>query len=123
MDKIILRGLPVDCVIGTFPDERTSPQTLFFDLDLYGDFSRAGETDELADAVDYTAVERCVKEFAAGTSFFLLERLAYASARKLLEQFPLLNRITLTVRKPSARVESESVALEITLARTHEVAV
>ena len=121
MDKIILRGLPVDCVIGTFPDERTSPQTLYFDLDLYGDFSRAGETDELADAVDYTAVERCVKEFAAGTSFFLLERLAYASARKLLEKFRLLNRITLTVRKPSARVGSESVALEITLARSHEV--
>ena len=121
MDKIILRGLPVDCVIGTFPDERTSPQTLYFDLDLYGDFSRAGETDELADAVDYTAVERCVKEFAAGTSFFLLERLAYASARKLLEKFRLLNRITLTVRKPSARIESESVALEITLSRSHEV--
>ncbi len=119
MDKIILRGLPVDCVIGTFPEERTSPQTLFFDLDLYGDFSRAGETDELADAVDYTAIERCVKEFAAGTSFFLLERLAYASARKLLEKFPLLNRITLTIRKPSARVESESVALEITLARSY----
>ena len=118
MDQIILRGLPVDCVIGTLPDERTSPQTLFFDLDLYGDFSRAGETDELADAVDYTAVERCVKEFAAGTSFFLLERLAYASARNLLEQFPQLNRITLTIRKPSARVESESVALEITLGRS-----
>lgn len=118
MDKIILRGLPVDCVIGTLPDERTSPQTLYFDLDLYGDFSRAGETDELADAVDYTAVERCVKEYAAGTSFFLLERLAYASARKLLEKFPLLNRITLMIRKPSAQVESESVALEITLARS-----
>ena len=121
MDKIILRGLPVDCVIGTFPEERLRPQTLYFDLDLYGDFSRAGETDELGDAVDYTAVERCVKEYAAGTSFFLLERLAYASARKLLEEFPLLNRITLTVRKPSARIESESVALEITLSRSHEV--
>ena len=121
MDKIILRGLPVSCVIGTLPDERMSPQTLFFDLDLCGDFSRAGDTDDLGDAVDYTAVERCVKEYAAGTSFFLLERLAYASARKLLEQFPLVNRITLTVRKPSARVESESVALEVTLARSHEV--
>ena len=118
MDKIILKGLPVGCVIGTLPAERTAPQTLFFDLELCGDFSRAGKTDDLADAVDYMAVERCVKEFAAGTSFFLLERLAYASARKLLERFPLLNRITLTVRKPSARVESESVALEITLARS-----
>ena len=118
MDKIILRGLPVDCVIGTFPDERTSPQTLFFDLDLYGDFSRAGATDDLNDAVDYTAVERCVKDFAAGTSFFLLERLAYACAHELLAQFPLLNRVTIGIRKPSAPVESESLALEITLERS-----
>ena len=118
MDKIILRGLPVSCVIGTFPEERTSPQTLFFDLDLYGDFSRAGATDDLADAVDYTAVERVVRDFASGSSFFLLERLAYACAQDLLAHFPLLKRITLGIRKPSAPVESESVALEITLERT-----
>ena len=118
MDKIILRGLPVSCVIGTLPEERTSPQTLFFDLDLCGDFSRAGASDDLVDAVDYTAVERCVKEFAAGTSFFLLERLVYASAREILARFPLLNQVTLRIRKPSAQVESESVALEITLGRT-----
>ena len=118
MDKIIIRGLPVSCVIGTFPVERTSPQTLFFDLDLYGDFSRAGETDDLHDAVDYMAVERCVKEFAAGTSFRLLERLAYATARDIMARFPPLQRITLGIRKPSAPVESESVALEITLERS-----
>jgi len=117
MDKIILRELPVRCVIGTLPAERTSPQTLFFDLELCGDFSRAGETDDLADAVDYTAVEKCVKDFAAGSSFFLLERLAYATARTILAQFPLLDRVTLGVRKPDAPVESASVALEITLAR------
>ena len=117
MDKIILRGLPVRCVIGTLPAERTSPQTLFFDLELCGDFSRAGETDNLDDAVDYTAVERCVKEFAAGTSFYLLERLAYACARELLTRFPLLKQVALGIRKPDAPVESESVALEITLAR------
>ena len=44
MDKIILRGLPVDCVIGTLPSERVSPQRLYFDLTLSGDFSRAGST-------------------------------------------------------------------------------
>ena len=62
MDKIILKGLPVGCVIGTLPAERTAPQTLFFDLELCGDFSSAGRTDDLNDAVDYTAVERCVKD-------------------------------------------------------------
>ena len=118
MDKIILRGLPVSCVIGTLPAERSAPQTLLFDIDLYGDFSRAGATDDLNDAVDYMAVERRVKDFSAGTSFFLLERLAYACAQDLLAHFPLLRRITLRIRKPSAPVESESVALEITLERT-----
>ena len=117
MDKIILKGLPVGCVIGTLPEERTAPQTLFFDLELSGDFSRAGRTDDLGDAVDYTAVERRVREYAAGTSFRLLERLAYACAEKLLEEFPLLERVTLRIRKPQAPVESESVELEITLAR------
>lgn len=118
MDKIILRGLPVGCVIGTLPAERTAPQTLFFDLELCGDFSRAGHSDDLNDAVDYTAVERCVKDYAAGTSFHLLERLAYACGKKLLGQFPLLNRITLRIRKPDAPVESEYVELEITLERS-----
>lgn len=117
MDKIILKGLPVGCVIGTLPAERTAPQTLFFDLELCGDFSRAGRTDDLNDAVDYTAVERLVRDYAAGTSFLLLERLAYACAGKLLEEFTLLDRVTLRIRKPQAPVESESVELEITLAR------
>lgn len=118
MDKIVLRDLPVECVIGTLPDERISPQTLFFDLELCGDFSRAGETDDLADAVDYTAVERCVREFAAGTSFFLLERLAYATARTILVRFPLLDCVKLVIHKPDAPVMSGAVALEITLARS-----
>ncbi len=118
MDRIILKGLPVGCVIGTLPAERTVPQTLFFDLELCGDFSRAGQTDELNDAVDYTAVERCVKDYAAGTSFHLLERLAYACGEKLLAQFPLLDRVTLRIRKPDAPVESEYVELEVTLNRS-----
>ena len=118
MDRIILKGLPVGCVIGTLPEERTAPQTLFFDLELCGDFSRAGRTDDLNDAIDYTAAERCIKEYAAGTSFYLLERLAYACAERLLDEFPLLERVTLRVRKPDAPVESESVELEVTLARS-----
>jgi len=118
MDKIILRELPVECVIGTLPAERISPQTLFYDLELCGDFSRAGETDDLADAVDYTAVERCVLEIAGGSSFFLLERLAYATARTILARFPLLDRVTLAIRKPDAPVKSGSVELQITLARS-----
>ena len=118
MDRIILRGLPVDCIVGTLPAERVSPQRLFFDLFLSGDFSRAGESDDLNDAVDYTAAERLVREYAAGTSFRLLERLAYACARRLLDAFPLLDAVTVSIRKPAAPVASDSVELEVTLKRS-----
>ena len=118
MDRIILRGLPVDCVIGTLPAERLAPQRLWFDLALSGDFSRAGATDDLNDAVDYTAVERAVLDYAAGTRFQLLERLAYACADRLLESFPLLSSVTLRIRKPDAPVASESVELEVTRNRS-----
>ena len=95
MDRIILKGLPVGCVIGTLPAERTAPQTLFFDLELCGDFSRAGRTD-----------------------VHLLERLGYGCGQRLLDEFPLLDHVTLRIRKPDAPVESESVELEVTLARS-----
>ena len=113
MDKIILRGLPVDCVIGTLPAERVSPQRLYFDLILSGELLvRIGEH------VEHTAVERTVLEYAAGTRFQLLERLAYACAERLLERFPLLGSVTLRIRKPDAPVVSESVELEITRGRS-----
>ena len=52
MDKIIISGLTLQAVIGTFPEERKRPQELIFDLTLYGDFSRAGKTDTLEGTVD-----------------------------------------------------------------------
>ena len=53
--KLELNGIDVDCVIGERADERVRTQRLRIDVALTIP-DRAGETDELCDAVDYAAL-------------------------------------------------------------------
>lgn len=117
MDCITLNGLKVNCLIGTFPDERLGTQELHFDLKLYGDFSKAGKSDRLEDTVDYCAVERSVQSYVSQSSFCLLEALGYAVAEKILNEFPLLDEVSVRIEKPYARILSNGVSLEITRKR------
>ncbi len=47
MDKIFIRNLELRTIIGLYEQERTAKQALIFNLELHGDFSRAGRTDTL----------------------------------------------------------------------------
>ena len=61
-DRIFLRGLSTECIIGFVDWERRVPQTVVIDLELPCDCERAARRDLVADTVDYKAVakrERC----------------------------------------------------------------
>jgi dihydroneopterin aldolase len=61
-----------------------------------------GATDDLDDAVDYSAVARAVQEISDARSYNLLEALASAVADELLARFSPA-RVTVRVSKPTAR--------------------
>ena len=61
----------------------------------------ACETDRLGDTVSYGDAARLAVEFATGTRFDLIERLAAHIADGLLARMPL-ERATVTVHKPDA---------------------
>jgi dihydroneopterin aldolase len=84
---IEIRGLSVFAYHGVHPEERENGQTFVLDVWLECPPSRADETDELADAVDYSAVCDRVVELAAGGPYRLLERLASLIADDLVERF------------------------------------
>lgn len=113
MDRILLKGLHAEAVIGTLADERTMRQPLIFDVELRGDFSRAGRTDSLQDAVDYCEVEHEILRIADANAFHLLERLTHVCAEALLERFPQLDSVLLRAHKPNAPVLSSGVAVEV----------
>lgn len=113
MDKVILQGIVLQCVIGVWPWEREIKQRLLLDAELTTDFSQAAQSDELKDALDYQKVVERVQTVAAESDFKLLEALAESVAALILEEFQV-SSVTLTLDKGPAVKGAKSVAIKIT---------
>ena len=68
-DKILIRQLEVDTIIGIHDWEKQQTQPLIFDMDLSFDCLPAALTDDIKDALDYFEVCRQVTEYVASSSF------------------------------------------------------
>ena len=84
---IRLEGLSVFGHHGARPYEKEAGQRLEVDLELVPVSDQAETSDKLADAVDYDALYRTVREVVEGKSFHLLETLAASVAESILQQF------------------------------------
>jgi len=112
MDRIHIRDLGIDCIIGVLPHERTMRQRVVLNIALDGELARAGASDELADTVDYAALTGAVVQVVQNSSCQLLERLAQVVADTCLG-FAGVTGVTVTVDKPSALPDARSAAVEI----------
>ena len=110
-DRVFVHGLALDCVIGVATHERNVRQRVVIDLEIEVDCSRAGQTDDLAHALDYqTAAER-TKELVERSSFQLIEALAEHVAEMLLAEFPTALKVTVTIEKPGAARWGETLGV------------
>jgi 7,8-dihydroneopterin aldolase/epimerase/oxygenase len=97
-DRIELRGLRVAAIVGVLPEERDRPQPLEIDLDLIADLSAAGESDDLADTIDYGDIAQVVDAVVTSSGCALLERLAELVARAVLGH-ARVTAVTVSIRK------------------------
>lgn len=112
MDKVFIRGLRFDALIGVHDWERRVQRPLIFDLDLGVDTRVAASSDRVRDAVDYAAVAQTVRDVAQQLQPQLLETLAEHLARTLFDRFPLLS-LRLSIDKPGAIADVRGVGVEI----------
>lgn len=112
MDKIFIRGLKVETIIGIYDWERTLMRPLVFDLELGTDTRGAAASDRMRDSIDYAAVGDTVREIALALKPELLETLAEKIARTLFDRFPILS-VRLTIDKPGAIPDVKGVGIEI----------
>ena len=101
--EIEIRGLSVFAYHGVHPEEREQGQTFVLDVWLECPPSRADETDELVDAIDYSAVCDRVVELATGGPYRLLERLAALIADDLVDRYGVA-RARVRVAKPQVPI-------------------
>ncbi len=113
MDRIYIRDLGLRCVIGVYEEERRDRQDLLLNLTLAGDFSAAGKSDNIEDAVNYKEIKKAVVTLVETSQFRLIETLAERVAAIALEH-PKVQHVTVTVDKPGALRFTRSVACELT---------
>jgi dihydroneopterin aldolase len=98
-DYVSIRELSVSAVIGVHPWEREIEQTLVFNVDMAANVRRAAISDDLADALDYSAVAEVIAAVVRDGKFRLIETAADHVADRLLASFPI-GRLRLELRKP-----------------------
>ena len=112
MDKIFIRGLTVETLIGIHAWEQRTPRPLIFDLELGTDIREAASSDNVRDAVDYQAVSEAVAKFTQENPVGLLETLAERLSRQLFRQVPILS-LKLSINKPGAVAGVKAMGVEI----------
>jgi dihydroneopterin aldolase len=112
MDKVYIRDLRVDTVIGIYDWEREVRQTVSIDLEMATDIRRAARSDSIEDTLNYKAVAKRLIQFIGDSDFQLVETLAERCAALVLDEFDV-PWLRLRLSKPGAVRGSRDVGIII----------
>lgn len=112
MDKVYIRDLRIDTVIGIYDWEREVRQTVSLDLEMATDIRRAAHSDSIEDTLNYKAVAKRLIQYVGDSDFQLVETLAERCAALVLDEFDV-PWLRLRLSKPGAVRGSRDVGIII----------
>jgi dihydroneopterin aldolase len=98
-DIVSIRDLRVSTVIGVYDWEREIEQDLTFAVEMAADVAKAAGHDDIAEALDYSAVAQTVQTVVTEGKFQLIETAAERVAQRLIADFGLA-WVRIEVAKP-----------------------
>jgi dihydroneopterin aldolase len=116
-DQIFVNGLVLHAYHGVMPHEGKVGQPFIIDLVLDIDLTAAAKSDKLADTVGYDVVADVVSRAFTAKSYRLVEAAGGAVADAVLQKFPRIQTVRITVRKPHAPVAAVFTDVGVTLTR------
>ncbi len=121
MNQVIrLSGVEAIGYHGVLDSERAKGQRFIVDCELEVDTKLAIQTDDINDAVDYSAVAELINEQIQSEPVNLIEVLANRIAAEILNNFFLVKTVEITVHKPDAPIEVPFKNVSTTVIRTSE---
>jgi dihydroneopterin aldolase len=113
-DQIRIKALRVEACVGVTDAERARPQTLQLNVDIDADLSKASDSDDLADTIDYSKLVSRITETVRSSECNLLEHLASKVASVVSCMEGVLG-VTVEVSKqpPPLRENLEAVVIRI----------
>jgi dihydroneopterin aldolase len=119
-DTIFVNGLILHAYHGVMPHEAKVGQPFGIDLALDIDLSEASRTDTLKATVSYETLVKTATEAFCARRYRLVEAAAGAVADVVLDQYPQVRGVRVTVRKPHAPIAATFDDVGVTLVRTRE---
>ena len=107
MDKIIIKGLEIFAYHGVNDEEKEQGQNFVLDITLWADLLQACESDNLEDTVNYAAVRKTVTRVMTENRYDLIEAAAENTAQAILDEFPKISKVEITLKKPQAPMNAE----------------
>jgi 7,8-dihydroneopterin aldolase/epimerase/oxygenase len=116
---IFVNGLVLHAYHGVMPHEAKVGQPFVLDLMLDIDLSEAARTDTLKHTVSYEQLVKTASDAFGARRCRLVEAAAGAVADAVLDRYPLVKSVRVTVRKPQAPIAAtfDDVGVIITRAR------
>lgn len=111
MDKIFIKNMIVNGIIGINDAERISPQKIIVNIELGCDTRSSSTSDNISDTLNYYNLSMKIIEFIKETKPYLVETLANNIAKICIEygaEYALIR-----VDKPEAVEFAETVGVEI----------
>jgi dihydroneopterin aldolase len=118
-DTIRLRNMRFYAYHGLFPEEARLGQRFEVDVDLIGDFARAGRDDDLEQSINYADVYKIVEDVVTQRRFKLVEALAEHLAEAIGSSHAPIS-LVVRVRKPHPPVPGDFDGIEVEIQRRYD---
>jgi dihydroneopterin aldolase len=117
-DAIFVNGLVLHAYHGVMPHEAKVGQPFGIDLVVDIDLAEASRTDTLKATLSYETLVKTASEAFCVRRYRLVEAAAGAVADAVLDRFPKVVSIRVTVRKPHAPIAATFDDVGVTIVRT-----
>lgn len=116
-DRIELRGIEVYARHGVLPEEQEKAQVFKVDITAFTDVAAPAETDDIADALDYSTLALEVREVVGSESHRLIETVA-ARVSDAVMGHSSVTRSIVTIHKPDAPIDMVFEDVSVTVERS-----
>ena len=102
---------------GVRQDEQNLGGKFELDVEIVLDLAAATETDSIKRTVDYERVYDYLQGTVTTRKYYLLETLAETIAGGLMREYPLIDEVTVKIRKPHPPVKGVVDHIEVEIAK------
>lgn len=117
MDRINLQNMAFYGYHGNLPSENELGQRFFVDISMALDVSKAGQSDQLEDSINYAEIYERTKAIVEGKPHRLIERVGTLIVESIWGHYGGLQGLSVTVRKPEAPIPGVLDYVEVVITR------